>query len=305
MTDRPPRVSVIIPAYYSHETIEACLEALRAQTFPDFETIVVNSSPDEQTSQIVTAHFPEVVFAQAPTRLLPHAARNRGAGLARGNLLVFTDPDCSARLDWLARLVEAHADHPVVGGSMELRTGRWLERGVHLCKFFWLLSSLAAGPRAIICTANASYSRAVWDVVGPFDEQLFTADALLSWRAAARGFHPWFEPRAIVEHRHDGTLWHYWREFFFRGQEFAGARAEFENWSRWRAAVYLVSLPGLILLVLIRAGRNAFKSGWGLHFVLTLPVQFVCKLAWSLGEARTHWKLVVRRAASDSDRGSA
>ena len=302
-----PRVSVILPAYYSQDTIEACLDGLQTQTFRDFETILVNSSPEGRTGQIVTTRFPEVVFVQSPVRLLPHAARNYGVSLARGDLLVFTDPDCCARPYWLARIVEAHdAGHPVVGGSMGLVSPRWLECGIHLCKFFWLLTGLPAGPRQVICTANASYSRAVWEIIGPFDGNLFTGDAMLSMRAAAQGFQPWFEPRAIVEHRHEGNLSFYWHQFLMRGREFAGARARLEEWSRWRAAAYFALLPGLILLVLMRAGRHALRSGWGLQFVLTLPIQFVCRLAWSLGEARTHWTLVLRGGASGSNRqGSA
>ena len=44
----PPRpaVSVIIPAYNSHDTLAGCLEALSRQTFQDFETLVVDSGPD-------------------------------------------------------------------------------------------------------------------------------------------------------------------------------------------------------------------------------------------------------------------
>jgi len=290
-----PRASIIIPTYYSDGTITACLETLRAQTFRDFETIVVNSSPEDRTCQIVTTHFPEVRFEQSPKRLLPHAARNRGVALARGELLVFTDPDCRAQPDWLARLVKAHeAGHAVVGGSMELDSRSWFEQGVHLCKFSWLLSGLLAGPRSIIPTANACYSREVWKAVGPFDGDIFSGDTLFSWRARAQGYQPWFEPRAIVVHRHEGTVFPFWRERLGRGEEFAEIRARFERWSRLRAVVYLFALPVLVLLVLMRAGRYALKGGWGLRFVLTLPLQSVGQLAWSLGEARTHWRLAAR-----------
>jgi GT2 family glycosyltransferase len=288
-----PHVSVIIPAYYSDGTLEACLEALRAQTFQNFETILVNSSPEDRTRQIIATRFPEVVFEQSPKRLLPHAARNRGVSIARGELLIFTDPDCIARPDWLTCLVEAYkAGHEVVGGGMGLDSRSWFERGVHLCKFSWVLIGLLPGPRWIIPTANACYSREVWKMVGPFDGDYFHADALLSWRARARGYQPWFEPGAIVMHRHEGSISSFWHQRLERGREFAAARIKFEHWSRLRVVVYLTMLPVLVLLVLVRAGRDALKSGWGLSFVLTLPLQLVGHLAWSLGEARTHWTLV-------------
>jgi glycosyltransferase involved in cell wall biosynthesis len=103
-----PAVSVIIPAYDSHETIVGCLAALAGQTFRDFETIVVDSGPDETTARLVAASFPWVRFERSPHRLLPHAARNRGIEMAQADLLVFTDPDIYARPAWLERLVAAH-----------------------------------------------------------------------------------------------------------------------------------------------------------------------------------------------------
>ncbi|MBK5298868.1 MAG: glycosyltransferase [Vicinamibacteria bacterium] len=291
MSDAAPRVSVIIPAYYSHGTVRLCLEALGRQTFCDFETIVVNSSPDTTTADLVISEFPEVRFVQSPDRLLPHAARNLGVGLASGALLVFTDPDCEAAPDWLEWLVAANdAGHRVVGGSIEPGSRRWLECGTHLCKFSWVLSGLAPGPRWILPSANVSYARGVWDAVGPLDPTRFCSDSLLSWKAAASGDRPWFEPRAVVKHHHDDAFGAYWRERLGRGREFGAMRIEFERWSRGRAAARLPLLPLLVPLVLARAARDAVRSGWGMRFVTTLPVQLAGQLAWCLGEARSCWR---------------
>lgn len=289
MTDRPPRVSVVLPAYFSDATVAACLDGLRRQTYRDFETIVVNSSPEERTGALVTSRYPEVRFIQSPVRLLPHAARNRGVEVARGTLLVFSDPDCVPRPDWLARLVETHeAGHAVVGGSMELAEGAWFERGVHLCKFHWALRGLPAAPHWILPTANVLYPRAAWEVVGRFDGERFAGDALQSWRARASGYETWFEPRASVAHRHGGTWRSVWRERRTRGREFAETRMAFEGWSRRRAALYAALMPALVVGVTLRAGRDALRSGWGVPFVATLPLQVAGHLAWSLGELGAH-----------------
>lgn len=289
-----PRVSVIIPTYYSHETVASCLEALRAQTFHDFEIILVNSSPEEQTQQIVTSRFPGVLFSQSPSRLLPHAARNYGVCLASGELFVFTDPDCRAHPDWLACLVAAYdAGHCVVVGSMGLVSHRWLEQGIHLCKFSSLLPGLPAGFRWIAPTANVCYARALWEKVGSFNGDRFCGDALLSWRASASGYTPWFEPHAVVEHRHADTITSLWCQRISRGKEFAETRTEFEQWSRLRAVLHLLGLPALIMLVLIRTGRDAIKSGWGVRSFLTLPVQIVGQTAWCLGETLAYAKRAV------------
>jgi hypothetical protein len=84
MTERQgPFVSVIILAYYSAATLPSCLDALRGQTYRAFEVILINSSQETGTQALVCAHYPEVLFEQQTQRLLPHAARNCGAALAR------------------------------------------------------------------------------------------------------------------------------------------------------------------------------------------------------------------------------
>lgn len=286
MSHTRPQVSVILPAYHSDDSIAACLEAIARQSFQDFEVVVVNSSPETRTSQIVTTRFPRVIFHQSPTRLLPHAARNVGVSLASGDLLVFTDPDCLPQEDWLTFLVQAGAESAVVQGSVDLKGRTWLERGIHLCKRFSLLKGLPAYSPWIVSSINVSYSRAAWQAAGPLDGDLFCGDALLGWRAAARGYPARFEPRAVIANIHDESFGGLIRERYTRGLEFAAARADYERWSRWRAARFTLAAPLLLAIVLVRTARAAVVAGCAPDFLLTLPVQVAGHLAWILGESR-------------------
>lgn len=289
-----PLVSVVVPAYHSDATIEAFLEGLRRQTFADFETIIVNSSPEEKTARLVAQCFPAARFEQSPQRLLPHAARNRGVELARGRLIVFTDPDCVCAPDWLRALVEASNDgHGVVVGAMGVLGNTSFERTVHLCKFASWLPGGAAGPRTIAPTANALYAHEVWDAVGPFRGDSFASDTLHSWQAAAKGFRPWFEPRAVVAHHHGGGMRSFLRERRVRGEDFARIRIVEEKRSRAWAALHLLALPAIPLLELARVGRRAISSGWTSAFFWTMSLQLAADAAWALGEARTHARMVL------------
>ena len=288
MTEEPaPRVSIVIPSFHSDGTIAACLESLRAQTFRDFEVIVVNSSPEERTRTIVETRFPEVRFEQAPARLLPHGGRNSGVRRARGELLVFTDPDCVARSDWLERLVESvDQGHALVCGAIEPGAGGWFARGVHLCKYSFRLSGLRGGACSVAGTANACCTRDVWHACGPFEADRYAGDGLFSWRAAGRGWQPWFEPRAIVEHVYTGSLAALWTERLERGRDYGRTRIEHERWGRGRAGAHLAAFPLLLVTVIARTAREAFAAGWGARFVATFPVQFAGHAAWLAGEAR-------------------
>jgi glycosyltransferase involved in cell wall biosynthesis len=291
---RPPRVSVIIPAYESTSTIAECLRGLRAQTLRDFEVIVVNSSADDETHRIVEREFPEAIFEQVNHRLLPHAARNAGALYAHGELLVFSDPDCRANPDWLERLVAAHdAGHALVCGAIELNDdARWLERGVHLCKYSFRLSGLTPGKTWVAGTANACCSRELWNAIGPFDGDHFSGDARFSWAAASRGHEPWFDPSAIVVHRYCGSMQDLLSERFSRGGDFAVARMHFGEWSRLRSLGHFAGFPLALALVMGRGLRDAFVAGRFRSFLATLPLQLIGHSAWLVGEERAYFSRV-------------
>ena len=294
MTGSTPHVSVVLPAYYSDASIASCLAAMERQTFRDFEVVVVNSSPEKRTAEILATQFPRVVFHQSPTRLFPHAARNVGVSLAKGDLIVFTDPDCLPQDDWLAVLVESSRSSSVVQGSVDVKGRSWLARGVHLCKRVSLLKKLPAYTPWIVSSINVAYSREAWEAAGPLDGDLFCGDAVLGWRATARGFSARFEPRAIVDNIHDETFGGLVRQRYARGREFAGARADYEQWPRWRAASFALAGPAMIAIVLLRAARTAAAGGWASDFVATLPVQVSGHSAWVIGETVHYARRAIR-----------
>lgn len=285
-----PRVSVIIPAYESSATIADCLRGLREQVFRDFEVIVINSSPEEETRRIVESECPEAIFHQMSKRLLPHAARNVGVARARGSVLVFSDPDCRAHPDWLEKLVAAHdAGRALVCGAIELNAdAQWFERGVHLCKYSFRSSALAAGSCWIAGTANACCARELWNAIGPFDGDHFSGDARFSWSAASRGHQPWFEPGAVVVHRYCGSMSELLNERFSRGSDFALARMQVEDWSRVRTLGHFAAVPLASAIVIARGGRDALVARKFGDFLRTLPLQIAGHVAWLIGEERAY-----------------
>jgi GT2 family glycosyltransferase len=291
---------VIIPAYESQETITATLNALRAQRWRDFETIVIDSSPGAATKELVQADFPEIVYEHSEQRLIPHEARNRGVGLARGELLVFTDPDCVPRPDWLEALVRAHdAGHSVVAGGIEDAGSSWFDRGVHVTKFSAWIAGGEAGTRDDLATANLLWSRSAWERFGPFPTERWCGDTELCWRAREGGIELLFEPAAVVEHEHEADLGGFVRERRARGEDFGEMRAEWGGWSRARAALHALALPLVPVILLGRALAHTERAGRLAEGVRTAPLQLIGYAAWALGEARAY-----RRAALGSTDGS-
>lgn len=106
-----PLVSVIIPAYNAEAFVGRTLASLRAQTFADFEAIVVDDGSKDATAEIVQG----VADADPRIRLIRQAnagvaaARNRALAEARGLYVANLDSDDLWRPQFLERTVAALA----------------------------------------------------------------------------------------------------------------------------------------------------------------------------------------------------
>lgn len=87
-----PKFSVIIPAYNRASYIAATLRSVFAQTFSDYEVIVVDDASTDDTVEIVRT-FGERVKVLEQKNSGPGAARNLGSKHARGEYLAFLDSD--------------------------------------------------------------------------------------------------------------------------------------------------------------------------------------------------------------------
>jgi glycosyltransferase involved in cell wall biosynthesis len=104
---------VIVPVLNDARGIEACVNALLRQTYPSdrYEIIVADNGSTDGTRGVV-----ERLRAGAGSRLLlvvedgvrsSYAARNLALGAASGQIVAFTDADCSPAASWLERGVHA------------------------------------------------------------------------------------------------------------------------------------------------------------------------------------------------------
>ena len=250
-----PRVSVIIPAYNSHETIAGTLEALRQQTFSDFEVIVIDSGPSNRSQEIVEENYPEVRFFRITSQLPAQAARDYGSYYARGDLLIFTDPDIYPAANWLERMVDAHARFGnVIVGAIDCFGSTWLDVGIHLCKFYICLpgvTSIEVSP-----SGNMLCSRSLFRAIGGFDTYETQGDVSLSWRLLDDGYSLHFVPDAIVYHHHTMTWPMFLKERYVRGKAYAALRTDREMWDDAQVFSY-----GLITVIPIRLTSLTFERG--------------------------------------------
>ncbi|HEX6203617.1 MAG TPA: glycosyltransferase [Thermoanaerobaculia bacterium] len=296
-----PAVSIVVASYRSAATLPAHLAALAAQTLADAEIVVVDSSPDDESARAVAASGVPVRLVRSPRRLLPQEARNCGAAEARGELLLFTDPDTYPAADWCGRMVAAHRQtgHAVVG-ALECWGGRWLDRGVHLTKFSKFLPGGPPRPVDTAPTAAFLCPRALFESCGGFPADAFQGDALFAWRLLERGETLWFEPRAVTDHDHRTGLGDFLRERFRRGVGFGHLRAAARHHRRRDDLGFLLVslLPLRLARVLSLVAGHAVRARWGLRLLATLPLVAAGHAANLLGESRAYAERLLAGAAA-------
>jgi GT2 family glycosyltransferase len=103
---RTPRVSAIVPAYNAERTIAKALESAFAQTWRDFEVIVVDDGSTDATCAALEPWRDAITYVRQPNGG-PGRARNRGIARARGDLVAFLDADDA----WLPHKLERQIEY--------------------------------------------------------------------------------------------------------------------------------------------------------------------------------------------------
>lgn len=211
------RFSVVIPTYQRRDVVLRTVAALDRQSLRDFEAIVVvDGSTDGSVEALRAAQFgfPLRVVEQANAGAAQ--ARNAGAALADGELLLTLDDDMEADPAMLAEHDRSHREGAdVVLGDMPVHpdspsnmlswgVGDWARRRCER------LSAPGAEIRLDdLLTGQLSISRAAYDAVGGFDAE-FTREGLFGGedidfghRLRKAGYAIAFNPAAISYQYYD------------------------------------------------------------------------------------------------------
>jgi GT2 family glycosyltransferase len=249
-----PRVSVIVCTHNGERTLSQCLERLRALTYPDFETIVVDDGSADGSADIARAHG--AVLVQTEHRGLSFA-RNAGVARARGDVVAFLDDDAYPDPDWLyyvAAALRANA-HAGVGGPNIPPEDDGL-----------VADCVAAAPGAPIHVlisdreaehvpgCNMAFRKSALEEVGGFDERFRVAgdDVDVCWRLQESGRTLGFSAGAVVMHRRRDSVRRYLKQQYSYGKAEAllerkwPSRYTRAGSSRWSGRIYETPASGAI-----------------------------------------------------------
>lgn len=221
------KLSIVIPTYNRHASLEGCLQSLVEQNYSsEFEVIVVNDGGSRIDECV------EPFEALLNLRIIdrknagPGRARNVGAWQAQGPRVVFLDDDCKPAIDWLDRIESVSHDFPraLIGGQTVnlLSSNPFASASQLLIDFLYDFYSADGGRKGLFFTSNNfSVPREEFVAVGGFDTGFPTAagedrEFCVRWRELGHSMH--YNPSIIVGHAHQMGLRGFLRQHFNYGQ---------------------------------------------------------------------------------------
>jgi cellulose synthase/poly-beta-1,6-N-acetylglucosamine synthase-like glycosyltransferase len=207
-----PKVSIIVAAHNSQDTIEECLKSILALNYPEgfFEVIVMDGGSKDATVKIAEKYPIKVVSI----RLNAPAAYNYAMKIAAHPILGFIDADAKVEGEWLNKLAPRIADPKVAGVSGGIETWNsqnpWAKSiGYELKNRYHRIGKYTGR----IATMNLLLKKAVIEEAGGWDEKLPSQyDTDLGFRISAKGYKIAYEPSAVCYHFNRPTLKAYYRQ---------------------------------------------------------------------------------------------
>ncbi|MFN8222211.1 MAG: glycosyltransferase [Gaiellales bacterium] len=220
-----PPVTIVVCTRSRAEGLGECLASLAALDYPDFEVVVVDNAPDDDSTKRVTdEHGVRYVLEPKPGL---DWARNTGFVAARTELVAYTDDDARPEPGWLRGLARAFespavaaAAGLVIPGELETDAQRLFEnvyRGMGKGYDFRMLGGHnrqhALRPELVGTGCNMAFRRATLEALGGFDPALDVGTATRGGgdldafvRVMERGEVIAYRPDAVVRHFHRRTM---------------------------------------------------------------------------------------------------
>ena len=210
MMKNHPRISVIIPTYNRFPLVCEAIDSVLAQTFSDYELIVVDDGSTDQTPDVQKIYEGKLRFVSQENQGAS-AARNRGVVEARGKWVSFLDSDDLWLPDKL-KIQKAAMDRepPVLISYTE---EIWYRRGIrvnpmkkHSKYSGWIFEKSL--PLCIISPSSVMIQKELFEKVGGFDEAFPVCEDYDLWLRMTKDYPVLLIERPLIVKRngHPGQL---------------------------------------------------------------------------------------------------
>ncbi|MCX5657587.1 MAG: glycosyltransferase family 2 protein [Candidatus Omnitrophica bacterium] len=214
-------ISVVIVNWNKRDLLQACLQSLKAQSYRDFEIIVVDNASKDGSLELVKNYFPDVKLIMNSGNLLYSCALNQGIREACGEFILCLNNDTILDKDFLKECIlamKSDKDIGIVSGKILSADGKFIdtageflsrsrkpfERGYRRkdCGQFEREEFVfgAGGVAPFYRTKMLEEIKLKEGEYFDNDYGLFYEDLDLNWRANLLGWKAYYTPKAICLH---------------------------------------------------------------------------------------------------------
>ncbi len=221
--NQTPRASIVVSNYNGMKILPSCLNSIESQTYPHFETIVVDDASTDASVKMLDSDFSWIRLVANRKNLGASESKNAGLREARYELVAFLDNDAILDKRWLEEMVAFTSNHAKAGivaskilftdnhkiinstgGKINLAGYGW-DRGI------FEFDADFNPPRDRItyaCSAAMMARRSLLETIGGFDGRFRYPyeDADLGWRMNLAGYEVGFNQQAIAYHKLSATM---------------------------------------------------------------------------------------------------
>ncbi len=201
-----PQVSVVICAYNAAPYIGATLESVFAQTYRDYEIIVVNDGSTDDTEQVLAPYFNRILYVRQDNAG-PGAARNTALRCALGRYIALLDSDDQWLPHYLETMLTQMKAAPEIDvlypNAILFGTPQWDGKLFQdVCPSSAPVTLEKFLTRECNVFISAVFKRDILDVVGMFDESLCGSEDFDLWlRMLQQGYRFAFLTEPLARYR--------------------------------------------------------------------------------------------------------
>jgi cellulose synthase/poly-beta-1,6-N-acetylglucosamine synthase-like glycosyltransferase len=204
-------VSIIIPTRNEEKLLGKCLEGIKQLNYPKekLEVIISDGMSTDRTTEIAQSFAVKIIKNEKKT-VAP--ARNIAFGIAKGELVAFSDADCFADKDWIINSLKYFKDPVIAGvGGPNLDPINETCFGKAVSLIFSLGSFISGSAQAInskklkvvksLAGSNSIYKKEALVKVMPTDESMLTCDDTeIGYKLKNKGYKLLYAPDVAVLH---------------------------------------------------------------------------------------------------------
>lgn len=273
------KVSVVIPNFNGAKFIPECFEALRKQSFKDFDVIFVDNASEDESIELARSCSKGLSLRVIALDINYGFAKavNEGIKASGAEYVILLNNDTKAGVHFAEELVLAIDGHKDIFSAqahmLQYHNSRLTDSaGDYFCLLGWAFSRGKDKPARLYkedcdifssCAGAAIYRRAVFEKIGYFDEKFFAylEDVDMGYRARLYGYRNIFAHKAKVLHVGSGASGSRHNSFKVSLAARNAVFVMYKNFAPWQKAVnFIPVLAGILIKALFFASKGLGKD---------------------------------------------